>query len=90
MTISLESSVMPLTSGQGLWKLPGCGQVLSAYRRLPVDSWQGPRQASPVTPPARHLPTGKTDLPTALGQLLRSCPQFPQPRRASFTMIIYG
>jgi hypothetical protein len=74
----------------GLWKLPGCGQVLSASRRLPVDSWQRTRQASPVTPPADHLPTGKTDLATALGQLLRSCPQFPQPRRNHLYLLIFG
>jgi hypothetical protein len=39
------------------------------------------RASTAVTPLAPHLPTDKTDLPTALGQLLRSCPQFPQLRR---------
>jgi len=51
-----------------MWKLPGYGQVLSACRRLPMDSWQGPRQASPVTHPADHLTTAKTDLTTPLDQ----------------------
>ena len=44
----------------GLWTSP------VRLRRLPVDSWQEPRQASPVTPPAVHLPTGKRTCPQPL------------------------